>query len=630
MYRVSIPVNCDKFHRARDKGAIVRELRAFDASRVMLNFETSLDGHVLLADRAASERQLARMAEACRFFRDEGFEVGAWFWGLQFDASLGFERIRTVTGKTTPHFACPTDEHFLDAFSARLREIAETGVELILLNDDLRFGAYGGFGCLCKNHVNIICRALGETLSAEELAERITVGGKNRYRDAFLAANRASLENYARRMRAAIDEVDPSIRLGFCACISSWDIDGDAFDLARLLAGKTRPLLRLIGAPYWTGGQGLESRLGAIVELERMQASWRDDPEIELIAEGDVYPRPRIACPASYLEGFDTALRASGALDGILRISVDYVSNVGYERGYLDHYRKNKPLYRAIEQHFSDKRAVGVRIYESKRKVATIENPNALGKKSDFEELFFSPAARMLTASAIPTVYEGLGVTGVAFGENARALSDESLARGLILDAHAASILSGSGVDVGVESFGGAVPFDFAYFPEEETFVIAGRCAAFELSLRRGAEPLAFTARSTEAPSQTPLCYRYRNAKGERFLVLNVIARDAEMLLRHSAVARIVSESVKWLSGDPLPAFCPGHPYLYLQCKESESETVLGIWNFFADAALAPVVELGSTYRAVEFPCGGGRLASDRLFLEDIAPYGFAAVVLKK
>ena len=80
MYRVSIPINCDKFHRARDKGAIVRELRAFDASRVMLNFETSLDGHVLLADRAASERQLARMAEACRFFRGEGFEVGAWFW----------------------------------------------------------------------------------------------------------------------------------------------------------------------------------------------------------------------------------------------------------------------------------------------------------------------------------------------------------------------------------------------------------------------------------------------------------------------------------------------------------------------------------------------------------------------
>ena len=59
MYRVSIPINCDKFHRARDKGAIAQELRGFDACRVMLNFETTLDGHVLLADRAASDRPQA-------------------------------------------------------------------------------------------------------------------------------------------------------------------------------------------------------------------------------------------------------------------------------------------------------------------------------------------------------------------------------------------------------------------------------------------------------------------------------------------------------------------------------------------------------------------------------------------
>lgn len=44
MYLVSIPVNCYKFHRAKDKQPILDELRAFDADRVMLNFEAKLDG----------------------------------------------------------------------------------------------------------------------------------------------------------------------------------------------------------------------------------------------------------------------------------------------------------------------------------------------------------------------------------------------------------------------------------------------------------------------------------------------------------------------------------------------------------------------------------------------------------
>lgn len=44
MYLVSIPVNCYKFHRLKDKQPILEELWAFDADRVMLNFEAKLDG----------------------------------------------------------------------------------------------------------------------------------------------------------------------------------------------------------------------------------------------------------------------------------------------------------------------------------------------------------------------------------------------------------------------------------------------------------------------------------------------------------------------------------------------------------------------------------------------------------
>ena len=89
MYKVSIPVNCDKFYRAKNKQLILDELRAFDADRVMLNFETTLDGHILLYNEESYRRQIDRMREACAFFKSHGYEVGAWFWGSVSDPKRG-------------------------------------------------------------------------------------------------------------------------------------------------------------------------------------------------------------------------------------------------------------------------------------------------------------------------------------------------------------------------------------------------------------------------------------------------------------------------------------------------------------------------------------------------------------
>ena len=282
MYKVSIPINCDKFHRTLDKKLLLDELKAFDADRVMLNFETELDGHVVLYNEDDYNRQLDYMREACIFFKQNGYEVGAWFWGLQFDEGFSFTEIKTLNGNYAKHFACPTDKSFLEKFAQCLKDIAGLGVDIILLNDDLRFGAWNGFGCVCENHIKMICDDLGEQLEEEQLIKLILNGGKNRYRDAFLRANRSSLEGYAQKMREAVDEVNPNIRLGFCACMSSWDIDGDAFELARIFAGNTKPILRLIGAPYWSASKGNVSRLQTIVELERMEASWNQYSDIEL------------------------------------------------------------------------------------------------------------------------------------------------------------------------------------------------------------------------------------------------------------------------------------------------------------------------------------------------------------
>ena len=629
MYQVSVPINCDKFYRTKNKQLILDELKAFDADRVMLNFETALDGHVVLFDEKDYQRQIDRMSEACAFFKQHGYEVGAWFWGLQFDEQFSFTTIKTLKGKNVDRFACPTDTDFLRKFQQCLIDIARTGVDIILLNDDLRFGAWGGFGCLCKNHVRMICNELGDEIAEKRLAELILDGGKNKYRDAFLNANRRSLENYAIKMREAVDTVNPKIRLGFCACMTSWDVDGDAFELAKLFAGNTKPILRLIGAPYWSAGKQAKNRLQNIVELERMEAAWNPYPEIELIAEGDVYPRPRLNCAANYLEGFDTALRASGALDGILRICIDYVSNVGYENGYLKKYLKNKQIYADIEKHFASKQNTGIRVYESKTKVSVMQIPNVLGGKSDMEEVFYSAAARVLAANAIPTVYEGIGVTGIAFGENAYGLNESSFENGLVIDLLAAKILTDRGIDVGIDTFGKAIPIKFQYFCDDDNYIIAQKCFAFDIEINSAAEIISYASKTTEDAS-IPFCYRYQNQKGQKFFVFNCDGKDCENLLKHYANARVIADHTEWLSGNKLPAFCLGNPNLYMQCKEDEKSIAIGLWNFFEDEALEPVIQLDRTYESVEFLCGSGRLCADTIRLSDIPPFGFCGIVLTK
>lgn len=628
MYCVSIPINCNKFHRIKNKQLLLDELKAFDANRIMLNFENALDGYITLHNDKEYKKHLEYMRAACLFFKQHGYEVGAWFWGLQFDESFNFVKIKTINGNSAKNYACPTDKEFLKTFQNCLKDVAKTGVDIILLNDDVRFGQWNGFGCLCENHIDMIRKQAGENIDQELLKKLIVKGGKNKYREILLNVNRSSLENYAIKMRQAVDEVNPDIRLGFCACMSSWDIDGNAFELARLFAGKTKPILRLIGAPYWAKEKAWGNTLQDVVELERMEASWNKYSDIELIAEGDAYPRPRINCAANYVEGFDTAVRATGAVDGILKICIDYVSNVGYEKGYLKQYIKNKPVYQEIEKHFSNKKHTGIRVYESMNKVSVMQNPNALGGKSDMENVFFSSAARILASNTIPTVYEGDGITGIAFGENAYALTEDNMNKGLIIDALAAKILSDKGIDVGIDSFGAEVTIKYQYFCDDDNYIIANH-SAYNIKTNPHCKIISYGSNNLENPD-IPFCYLYQNYNGQKFLVFNCNAKNSESLLKHQANAKIITDNTRWLSGENLPAFCYGNPNLYIQCKEDSQNLVIGLWNFFEDEVLEPVVFLSKEYQNAEILCGFGKLFKDRVCLTDIPPYSFRGIVLKK
>ena len=62
---------------------------------------------------------------------------------------------------------------------------------------------------------------------------------------------------------------------------------------------------------------------------------WHDFYEIELVTEGDTYPRPRLWVSSSILEGYDMILRADGYTHTILKYMLDYNSSPSYETGYV-------------------------------------------------------------------------------------------------------------------------------------------------------------------------------------------------------------------------------------------------------------------------------------------------------
>ncbi len=613
MYKIAVPVTNENVSRCTPE-KVYEELKKFDSDRVFISlgyYET---------DKNKREEVFSSLRENISFFKSRGLEVGVWIWAFMMKDSP-YTCMKSLKGQDYPENMCPLDEDFLRFAEGYAEDMAKSGADIIMYDDDLRYGFLGDSpACVCKNHLKKISEITGEEVTAEFIKDKVYHGGKNKYRDAYIKANGDAFRAFASRMRKAVDRVDDRIRLGACSCLNSWDIDGvKAEELAKLFAGKTKPFFRLIGAPYWGALGAWGCSLQDSIELSRMECAWTCDKSIEIFSEGDVYPRPRTLVPASYLEGFDTALRAAGVTDGILKYGMDYTSSPDYETGYSAFHIKNRELYKQIEKHFADKHSSGVRVYEHPSKLSDA----VFREEVNIDHMFFSLCARTLSYNSIPTVYEGQGITGAVFGENARHLPADAFERGLILDISAAEILFEKGIDTGVSEFGEKIKSgDYEMFSDNGNRINTMSANIRDIVLKSAAEIMSFTEKNGK---KIPMSYFYENTDGNRFLVLNIIPDiNNPNILRHYERNRQYTKAVRRLSGEGLPAEISGHPALYMQCKEKDGELSVGLWNFFADAVLDPVVSLGKSYRKIEFINCSGALEGNKVRLTDISPFGFS------
>lgn len=601
MYKISIPIMATTITE-NNREDYLTQFKSAGASRIF----------IALSDYTIPPA----LGKNIAFLKQNGFEVGVWISTIGHGFILShaedvdddkFTPITNIEGEKRPHANCPLDENFSGFIARFVADIAKLGPDIVMLDDDFRLSQHGKhLCCACKNHLERISQIVGENIDREQIKPYVLSGKPNKYRNAWLKAQSDSLVEFSERIRAEVDKQTPDVTVCICTACAPWDVDDlDVAKVTRILAGNNQPILRLTAAPYWVT-QTRKYPLIAVFEIARMLASFVQNEGFDLMSEGDVYPRPRYTCPASYLELYDAVTRTDGGYNGILKYMVDYVAGPDFETGYLKLHNDNAQFYQDLAKMFRSGANAGVRI---------VANPHTM-KNADLDisaPKIYSPVPQdgaMLGLCGIPTIYRGKGVCNSVFGENARDFDLEKLCEGTIIDAVSAMILTERGVDVGLESFdklnNRAIAFLCTENPEHKSYITNGNVRVLDAVLKDGAKPVLFF---TEKNQPTPFAYRYENENGERFLVF--LFEGASIYDHYKYVAlsginknyatqEVLIDSVPWLAKQPLPAYCALNPEVYVMCEKDGDAMSVGVFNCFADPLTNPVIMLGEKYDRIE------------------------------
>ena len=579
------------------------------------------------------------LRENIEFFKNEGIEAGVWIGytiGHGCELIVGADNVPDISeytkmvnlsGETREYVCCPLDEKFRKRISQYVSTIATSGTKLVLLDDDFRMSQHGPtFCCACDLHMARIRELCGEDISREELKRLAFTQKSNKYRKAWLTAQRQSLELLASDIRDAVNEIAPSVRVGFCNSHAVWGVDGtDPVELAKILAGKnTKPFMRTQGAPYWHITR--KGPIQSVIEQARHIAYLSKDNGVEIIAEGDTYPRPRYIVPSSLLEMYDMAMRIDGSHNGILKYMVDYNGTAEFETSYLTRHARNIPLMDQLAKMFNDKEMLGVNV--SCRCDVFTDADLEMGVSGLYP---YPCAGAMMSFNGVSSVYgEGGGICRAVFGEEARHIELKEIENGAILDGIAAKILTDRGVDTGIL---GEVAFmgkrtTFLTDPEgkEKASVDPPDLRYAEMNISENANVVCSAYFGEEIKT---MAYRYQNSNGAKFLVY---CFDSMALPRNTGMYRgymqqkVLKEGIEWISGKKLPAFIEKCPDLYVMCKGGNGKMSVALFNFFADSVDEPVITLDKEYSNIRFINCDGRLEGDRVILDKpIYAYTLAA-----
>lgn len=634
MHNIFIPISIDQ---NQNRELTVKRLRDMGAKRVFLAI-----GRLAFYECGYLRKKLEIVKDAKDYYEASGFEVAFWITTYGFGSgeehynreyAKQFTPIRSIDGKEADGAFCPTNKRFLDAICFNIRELAKLNPKIIMLDDEMCLSVRPGIGCACKGHLEMLKAELGEKIDLEDIKNKVFCGKSSKYRSAWFKIMGDTMRDFCKAVREAVDSVNDTIRVGFCAGYTSWDFEGaDACELTKILAGKTQPFLRYTGAPYWVEANRFKrATLASVIESVRMQKPWTDG--IEAFIEGDSYPRVRFMTSAACCEIFDLALRGFLSFDS-LKYPFNYSEQPDYDSGYYNAQIKNASMFDALKNTSGNE--VGIRVYEYMKKIENADLPDEfIGEKKLMEGFYYPHAQKLLSSSGIPTVYEGKGVCGIAFGENARYIDKSCLEGGMILDLQAALILKKRGVDVGLKSHKKIDRAVCEWYADGCSTVELYPCGpVYDLELDKSAKPQGYF-KSTDLfeDYSFPSCYYYENRDGQRFFVYawsGAQQRNDSVMYHSYYRSAQIQKAISLLTDNRLPVTSSVHPHLYSICKRDKDTVYAVYFNIHPDEIDGLCLKTEQNIKEISaFGAKVTQKSDTEAVVDKIVPYGCVLVTLK-
>lgn len=189
-------------------------------------------------------------------------------------------------------------------------------------------------------------------------------------------------------------------------------------------------------------------------------------------------------------------------------------------------------------------------------------------------------------------------------------------------------MLEEKGVDVGLKSTGKLFNASQEYFVKQNEYVNLNGSEVVSVEIKDGAkiESYTYCGERKEIGS-----YIYENASGQKFLVLCFERYFVgEFSLKQYARQKQLTEGTERICGKELPVTLYGNPDVYTLCKKNESGMAVYIGNFFEDGIDEREVKLDGEYSDAEFVNCTGRISEDKVIIDRLSSYSFAAFKIIK
>ncbi|MGZ9586600.1 hypothetical protein [Paenibacillus marinisediminis] len=305
------------------------------------------------------------LGEVGRRLAADGIEVGWWcapslsIEPLPSEGESPAQKIVGIDGAVSKGGYCPLDEQFIASMGAYMQTIVKRGrPPYIFIEDDYEVSNQGvvRFGCFCPLHMKRFSELVGKEVSREELEALFGSGGDQavEYRKVWAGLMKDSLVELASSMRRSVDEIAPETRMALCQSYVC-DLDGDfTEDVAKALAGGTKPLVRLFGSDYSSD----RADQFASLTFHMLYSKQTLGDEFELIHESDPFPHSRFFFSAAKLRAL-MSLALFYGFDGSLSYVTQYTDGPLEDEGYFRMIARNKAFFTELKRSVEGFRMAG-------------------------------------------------------------------------------------------------------------------------------------------------------------------------------------------------------------------------------------------------------------------------------